>query len=58
MAGTLTNFSGLNAIHNFVEKIGVRKLLNKISIDTHNNIKYETGNILSILVEGISFCSQ
>ncbi len=53
-AGTLTNFSGLNVIHNFVEKIDVRKLLNNISIDTHYNIKYETGDILSILVEGIS----
>ena len=53
-AGTLTNFSGLNVIHNFVEKIDVRKLLNNISIDTHHNIKYETGDILSILVEGVS----
>ena len=53
-AGTLTNYSGLNVIHNFIEKIGARDLLNNINIETHHNIQYETGDILSIIVEGIS----
>jgi len=53
-AGALTNFSGLKSIHRFVDKLELRKQLNNISIGMHHNIKYETGNILSVVIEGIS----
>jgi len=37
-AGCITNYSGLKAIHAFIEKIGMRKLLHTISIDMHHNM--------------------
>ncbi len=53
-AGALTNYSDLKSIHRFIDKLGLRKQLNDISMEMHHNIKYETGNILSVVIEGIS----
>jgi hypothetical protein len=53
-AGALTNFSGLKSIHKFIDKLGIHKQLDNISIDMHHNIIYETGDLLSIIIEGIS----
>jgi len=51
--GMLTNYSGLKTFYKFMEKLGVRKSLNTLSLKMHHNTKYETGDMLSILILGI-----
>ncbi len=51
--GMLTNFSGIKTFHKFMEKLGVSKSLNSLSINLHWNAKVDTGTLLSILALGI-----
>jgi hypothetical protein len=52
-AHSLTNYSGILPIYNFMSKIGIFDMFDKISISLGFNIKYSTSSIFSIMILGI-----
>jgi hypothetical protein len=55
--GSLTNYSGIKTFHKFMEKLDLRNRLNSLGLEMHHNVKYQTGDMLSILLLGI-ICGQ
>jgi hypothetical protein len=51
---TLTNYSGALPVYNFMNKLGIPKLLNTLGDKLGGNAKYLTGTIFGLLMLGIN----
>ncbi|MEA2096965.1 MAG: IS1380 family transposase [Candidatus Cloacimonadota bacterium] len=53
-SGTLTNYSGIFPIYQFMQKLDFFNLLEKkLDIPLHHNAKYTTGQIVSLVITGL-----